>query len=198
MRDRQHLAVEKACGLFSKEPQHIPTLLGLLQHLSETDANTVAALFSSTRITPRNGLDWLQNYFALPPGNGDQHFIELPDTKKSQLLAAFSDGADYLIWKLNNLHAVTDDYGSEISTGTLVNSSEERLLEIFEKLHPAARQHYETRFRAALTTKQRYAAADILKDATARARKTDRTGPQFGDGVHPAVAWQRTLRLFFS
>ena len=171
MNDRQHLAVEKACGLFSKEPQHIPTLLESLQYLSETDANTVAALFSSAQITPRNGRDWLQNYFALPPGNGDERFIELPDTKKSQLLAAYSDGADYLIWKLNNLHSVTDDYGSEIGTGTLVNSSEERLLEIFGKLHPAARQHYETSFRAALTAKQRYAAAAILKDATARARR---------------------------
>jgi len=109
MNDRQHLAVEKACNLFSKDPQHIPTLLESLQHLSETEANTVAALFSSEQITPRNGLDWLQNYFALPPGTGDQHFIELPDTKKSQLLAAFSDGADYLIWKLNNLHSVTDE-----------------------------------------------------------------------------------------
>ena len=171
MNDRQHLAVEKACNLFSKDPQHIPTLLESLQHLSETEANTVAALFSSEQITPRNGLDWLQNYFALPPGTGDQHFIELPDTKKSQLLAAFSDGADYLIWKLNNLHSVTDEYGSEIGTGTLVNSSEERLRELFEKLHPAARHHYAARFQAALTQKQRYAAAAILKDATARARR---------------------------
>ena len=171
MKARQHLAVEKACGLFSKDPQHIPALLESLQFLSETDANTVAALFSSKRSTPRSGLDWLQNYFTLPPGNGDRQFLELPDKEKSELLSAFSDGADYLILKLNNLHSVTDDYGGEIGTGTLVNSSAERLLELFEKLHPAARQHYETRLQAALTKNQRYDAATILKDATARARR---------------------------
>ncbi len=172
MNGRQLLAAEKLSTLFNKEPQQIPELLGLLQHLSETDANTVAALFSLEQVTPEVGSSWLQDYFTRQPDDRDRQFFELSDKQKSLLLSAYSVGSDYLIWKLNNLHSVTDDYGSEIGTGTLAAGSDEQILEIFEKLHPSARQRYEAALHTALSTRQRYEAVSILKDATAQARRS--------------------------
>jgi hypothetical protein len=171
MSGRQHLAAERLSALFNKEPHRIPELLESLQQLSDTDANTVAALFSLEQVTPRIGSSWLQDYFTRLPVDRDRQFAELSETQRSLLLSAYSGGSDYLIWKLNNLHSVTDDYGAEIGTGTLAASSDEQLLEIFEKLHPSARQRHEAALRTALTTRQRYEAVSILKDATAQARR---------------------------
>jgi hypothetical protein len=167
----QHMSAEKGSMAFHKEPQLVLELLETLQQLPETDANNIAALFSSEQVTPQSSLFWLQNYFTLPINNEETRYFELSDKHKSTLLGAFSGGSDYLIWKLNNLHSVTNDYGGEIGTTTLVKSSDEQLWEIFGKLHPLARQRYTATFGHALIEKQRYEAVSVLKEATAQARK---------------------------
>lgn len=171
MNATQHLSAEKGCKMLAKEPQRILPLLEILKQLPETDANNVAALFSSEQMTAQSSLFWLQNYFMLPINGEETRYYELSDNQKSTLLDAFSDGSEYLIWKLNNLHSVTNDYGGEIGTGTLVNSSDEQLWGIFEKLHPEAQKRYKTPLHDTLSNNQRYEAVSILKDATARARK---------------------------
>ncbi len=171
MNATQQLAAEKGCLAFSKEPRHTIELLNRLKQLPETDANNVATLFSSEQITTGAIFFWLKSYFALPMNDQETRYYALSDTQKSTLLQTFSGGSDYLIWKLNSLHGVTDNYGGEIGTGTLAASSDERLLELFEKLHPKAREHFQTQFQEALTQNQRYDAVTILKNATARARK---------------------------
>ncbi len=167
----QHISAEKGSIAFSKEPQLVLELLETLRQLPETDAHNMAALFSSEQTTPQSSLFWLHNYFTLPISSEETRYFELSAPQKSTLLRAFSDGSDYLIWKLNNLHSVTNDYGGEIGTTTLVKSSDEQLWEIFKKLHPSARQRYHTPFQRALTEKERYKAVSVLKEATARARK---------------------------
>jgi len=171
MSPEQHVAAEKGCLLFQEKPRLILELMRVLEQLPDSDAHAVASLFSLKQMTVEDSFFWLNNYFSYAGEHQETDYFQLSSTRKSVLLSAFSDGSDYLIWKLNNLHSVTDGYGSEIGSGSLARSSDERLWEIFDKLHPQAQQRYRLLLADALAEKRSYDAVDVLKKATARARK---------------------------
>jgi len=171
MNATQQLAAERGCLAFGKEPDGLLKMLSLLQLLPETDANNAATLLSSKQMTTQTIFFWLNNYFAHSVSDEENLYYTLSDQQKSTLLQTFSGGSDYLIWKLNSLHSVTNRYGAEISTGTLAASSDARLQTLFEKLHPKARLQFQSRFQQALAKNQRYEAVAILKNATAQTRR---------------------------
>ena len=171
MSAKQHLAAERSFLAFGDMEQLFVPIMNILLTLSESDANIVASLFDTQNLRPQEALTWVQDYFIHPADVKEQRFNTFTPTEKSVLLNAFSEGSDHLIWKINNLHAVTDDYGSEISTGTLARSSTERLLELFAALHPKAQQRYRDQLERELGNNKRYEAVATLKEATAQARK---------------------------
>jgi len=171
MTPEQQGAAETGCLLAQDSSSAALEILATIGKLSDTGAATIQALFSSSRMSVEEGLFWLNHYFVAPDKTKEQLFYQLTSEQQSTLLGAFSEASDYLIWKINNLHAVTDIYGAEISTGALVGSSRDRLQELFDRLHPTARNHYSKEFTQALEQNRRYDAVNLLKQSTARARK---------------------------
>jgi hypothetical protein len=139
--------------------------------LSRADSINSRGLFSLETTTPDQALFWLQSYFSLPKAQEDQKFYTLPPDQRSALLAAFASAAEFHTRIINDLHAVTNSYGGEISTGALVSGGPQMVSAHFARLHPKARKSYRQKLDEALNQKKVYQAIDVLKQATAYARK---------------------------
>ncbi|MBT8332976.1 MAG: hypothetical protein KJP19_00975, partial [Deltaproteobacteria bacterium] len=170
MSQKQHGAAEQVCVLVRSSPNRLVEILQVVSTLNDTNATNIAALYIDESLTLGNALDWLKDYFSHSEASQETIYFTFSKPRKTTLLNSFSDASDYLIWKINNLHSVTNEFGSEIGTGTLVQSSSETLRELFEKLHPGAQRRYSKQFQQAIDTDRKYDAAAALKQATALAR----------------------------
>ncbi len=171
MTAEQRLSAEQSFLVKGMDSQTMMKILPLIASLSRPDAINSKGLFSQEAITPDQAMFWLQNYFNLPKTKQDQKFYTLSPDQRSMLLASFESAADVHIRIINDLHAVTNRYGSEISTGTLVSGGPQMVVKHFAKLHPKARNSYRKTLDEALNKKKIYQAIDVLKQATASARK---------------------------
>ena len=171
MTTAQRMSAEKSCLINGMDDSTIMEILPQIASLSYTDSVNSRGLFSLETITPDQALFWLHGYFALPKSQEDKTFYTLQPSQRSILLASFEAAADIHIRIINDLHAVTNRYGGEISTGTLVSGGAHMVLTHFAKLHPKARNTYRPKLDEALGQKKIYQAIDVLKQATASARK---------------------------
>ncbi|MGA7280054.1 MAG: hypothetical protein WBW79_19115 [Desulfocapsaceae bacterium] len=166
----QRLSAEQSCLIEAMDPAMIIQLLPRIAALKPQDALNSVGLFSLETMTPAQALFWLSSYFSLPEANGEQHYYALSGEQKTTLLDGFAAASDYHIRKINDLHAVTNRYGGEISTGALAAGGAETIRALFAKLHEKARQRYGGALEQALAEKKIYPAIDVLKQATAMAR----------------------------
>lgn len=167
----QHRALEQSFNLVDLSEAEAIFIITAIAALSESDAATIRTLFSAEELPAAVGIFWLTHYFSSPATKRDQAYQNLAAAHRAQLLTAFFNDADYLIWKINKLHAVTDQYGREIRTSTLINSSAEQLLALFAQLHPGAIAQYQNSFQRHLQTAQRILAVTVLKQATSMTRR---------------------------
>lgn len=170
MSQNQHRAAEQVCELTRSSPHRVVEMLQAISTFDDTDAAHIAALFTKAALSIESALNWLKDYFSYPEDSQENIYYSLSEAEKTTLLNAFSGASDYLIWKINNLHSVTNEFGGEIATGTLVRSSSETLQELFEKLHPGAQRRYSKAFQQAIVANRKYDAAAALKQATVLAR----------------------------
>jgi hypothetical protein len=171
MTKEQTRAAEQSCLISAMTPLQALAIFQYIQILSSSDAANSQALFGGDRTTPDSALSWLQHYFAKPGADREALYFSLSDQQKGELLSSFSNASDFLIQKINNLHGVTNEYGGEISTGTLVASSRDTLESLFNQLHPKAQARFQEPFSKALDTSRRHDAVQALKNATSLARK---------------------------
>ncbi len=171
MDKEQSRAAEQGCLISDITPASALAILQYTRTLSSTDAANSRALFADEPTTADSALSWLQHYFSRSDTDRDALYRLLSEQQKATLLGSFSRASDFLIRKINDLHSVTDEYGGEIGTGTLVSSSRSRLEALFNKLHPEAQSRFQESFYQALDTSKPYNAVNALKKATARARK---------------------------
>jgi hypothetical protein len=141
--------------------------LPLVAQLHQDDAWNIRTLFLADGIGPDDAWFWLTAYFAVPPEIREEQYFSLDDERQRVLLRAYYEAGEELIWKINNLHAVTDRFGFEISNYELQHYSVEQLKERFTALSPQVVSRYANEFYAA-GGKNRMTA--ILKSATARER----------------------------
>ncbi|THB73689.1 MAG: hypothetical protein D6B25_14705 [Desulfobulbaceae bacterium] len=167
----QHRAVEQVCKLTELTGDSALALINGIQSLSEADAVTLRTLFSDNNLSATDGRFWLTHYFDHSGNNRDEAYRQLGNEKSALLLTSFFNGADHLIWKINNLHAVTDDYGREIRTRRLINGTNTALQDLFNMLHPGAVARYDKNFQEYLQTGQKAHAVTLLKQATSLARR---------------------------
>ena len=167
----QRLSAEQSCLIEAMDPGTIMQLLPRIAALKPQDALNSVGLFSLETMTPAQALFWLSSYFSLPEVSGEQHYYALSGEQKATLLDGFAAASNYHIRKINDLHAVTNRYGGEISTGALAAGGAETIRALFTKLHEKARQRYGGALEQALAEKKIYPAIDVLKQATAMARK---------------------------
>ena len=93
--------------------------LELIQKLHQDDAWNARCLFTNKSLAPREAWNWLVSYFALPANIQEAQYDKLASHQKTVLLQGLDEGGTEIVWKINNLHAVTDANGYELSESTL-------------------------------------------------------------------------------
>lgn len=159
LRNNQAKAAETYAKIAGMDTETLLDGLGLIQKLYQDDAWNARCLFLDKSLAPRDAWNWLVSYFALPTNVQEAQYDKLSSQQKAVLLKALQEGATEIVWKINNLHAVTDANGYEISEATLSRYSTAQLASKFEEL-PASVQ---ARFSGQLSVA-------VLKQATAAAR----------------------------
>ncbi|MBB5347851.1 hypothetical protein JWG42_11180 [Desulfoprunum benzoelyticum] len=169
--ERQRWAAEQQCripGITARE-----ALAGLerLQYLGESDAWNARALFMQPGMTADLAAAWLRRYFSIPGPEREEAFLRLSPGDRTILLRVFAAAADYPLWRINNLHDITDARGREIGSGTLAGYSGDRLLTLLHRLPLVVQRQYGTGMRRALQLGNRGEAVAVLRRATAAARQ---------------------------
>ncbi|MDH3348218.1 MAG: hypothetical protein OEM02_09010, partial [Desulfobulbaceae bacterium] len=122
-------------------------------------------------IDKTSALHYLTSYFSVSNNLKEQIYFKLPAKEKNILLESFYRGGEELIWKINNLHAITDTFGYEISQHQLHNYSIETLKARFKLLSPYTRFQFKEKIDSATTKKDKKQLIAILTKATSIERK---------------------------
>jgi len=170
MESEQQLSVEQSCLIPGMDNRTILKVLPLISSLSQQNAMNSKGLFGLEKTTPEQALDWLRHYFSLPQKSAETTYYELSKERQAMLLTSFAAASDYHIREINDLHAVTSGYGTEISTGALAAGGTEMVLKHFLALHPKAQNRYNKALQNAFKSGTTYEAISVLKQATALAR----------------------------
>ncbi|NOQ46256.1 MAG: hypothetical protein GQ559_06245, partial [Desulfobulbaceae bacterium] len=164
----------RACGEFSRvtgmNTETMLDALPLLAQLRQDDAWNARNLFIQESMTETDAWHWLVRYFATPPKVQETQFYGLEKNYKKQLLRAFYESGEELIWKINNLHAITDHFGFEISSGELRRHTAKQLRKRFEQLSPQVQFDFGKRFYASFFAGDKGRMITILRQATSADR----------------------------
>ncbi|RUM34177.1 MAG: hypothetical protein DSY50_06875 [Desulfobulbus sp.] len=163
---KQAWACEALCQVKGMDRETIHDALPLITQLREDDAWNAHTLYKQKTMTREAAWNWLVGYFATPPPVQEAQYYRQDVKGRQNLLRAFYDGGEELIWKINNLHAITNRYGFEISDGTLHAMSAKNIYAIFQKLSQQTRFSYGNRFYAAYRAGNRGTMIGVLRRAT--------------------------------
>ena len=166
LRDNQAKAAETFAKIPGMDTETMLGALELIQKLHQDDAWNASCLFTNKALAGKDAWNWLVSYFALPTDIQETQYDKLNSQQKSILLQGLYDGGTELIWKINNLHDVTDQYGYQISDATLNSYSMKQLQAKFDQLPPLVRTKFGNQFYGA----SKGQAIGILKTATSAGR----------------------------
>lgn len=164
----QALALESMEKITGMTVETITDSLPLIRMLSMENSWNAKSLFSIDSMTPEKAWFWLIAYFANPTHIQEKQFHSLSRQDKEVLLRSLYNGGEELIWKINNLHGVTDRFGFEISNHTLLGYSPQGIAALFEELSPQVKSDFSARFYQTGSKKNKIS---ILKQAIADERK---------------------------
>ncbi len=171
MNEKQCWATEKSCKIKGMNPDSSLVNMIQLQKLSPTDVSTARSLFKLEGVTPASSLTWMTNFFATSQEQQEAKFFAMNSQEKSLLIRAYADpdAADDLIWKINNLHDITEPNGQEVGIKTLSSCPASYLQEIFQRLDSKVQARFQGDFSAGMAA-GRGAAIAALRRATGAAR----------------------------
>lgn len=169
MNDKQQWAAEEGCKLEGMTASKALALLTLLRDLSKTDVWNARGLFKQ-EVTPEQAHSWVQYYFAEDQEQKEWLFFGRSPEEKAVLLKGLAEASDYVTWKINDLHSVTNTRGQEISSATLSSASRAFLEKLWRRLDPKVRQKYANSFYKGLDNGKKSAAIKVLRSATGKAR----------------------------
>lgn len=170
LKDNQARAAESFAKLADMSAETMLDGLALIHRMDQDNSWNAKNLFATPDMTRAEGWTWLVSYFALPLSIQEEQFYTFDDAQKTTLVHAFYEGGEELIWKINNLHAVTDRFGFEVSTSRLQRSSPAELRSRFDKLSPRIQSQYGGRFYPLLKTSRKNEMIAVLRQATAADR----------------------------
>jgi len=165
LKNNQAKAAETYAKVPGMDPETMNDGLELLQKLYQDDAWNARCLFTNKSLSPRDAWNWLVGYFALPTNIQEAQYDKLDSRQKTVLLQGLYDGGEEVIWKINNLHAVTDANGYEISEAALNSYSMQQLQAKFNELVSSVRERY-----SGFAGAGKGQAIAMLKQATSAAR----------------------------
>jgi len=165
LRNNQAKAAETYAKVPGMDPETMLDGLELLLKLHQDDAWNARCLFTDKSLSSREAWNWLVGYFALPTNIQETQYDKLDSHQKTVLLQGLYDGGEEVVWKINNLHAVTDANGYEISEATLNSYSMQQLQAKFNELVPSVRERF-----SGFAGAGKGQAIAMLKQATSAAR----------------------------
>lgn len=168
--DHQARAADSYARIQDMNTETMLDTLPLLRQLRQEDAWNAHSLFKQTEMTRIDAWLWIIRYFALPPLVQEAQYYRQDDEHKMSLLQSFYDGGEELIWKINNLHAITDRFGFEISEAELARQNSKQLYGRYKKLSKQIQYAYGKTFYPALSAGNRAAMRNILRKATSADR----------------------------
>ncbi|MCK5515354.1 MAG: hypothetical protein KAI39_00665, partial [Desulfobulbaceae bacterium] len=167
----QNWAAERFCQIAGIDEPTTLRGLGEIHRLSFGDSWSSRSIFLGPETTPESALFWLTKFFILPEKDQENSFLNLPKGKKAELLAAYAGASEKLIWQINNLHDVTDDFGREIGNSRLKKFSFAELRHLFKQLDKTSQKIYLKRLDQAIAAGEKNMSIRILHLSTERARK---------------------------
>ncbi len=169
--DAQNWAAERLCQITGINESTSLHGIREIHKLSFGNSWNARSIFLAPKTSPEMALFWLTKFFTLPEKDQERTFLKLTEKKKAALLAAYVEASEKLIWQINNLHDVTDDFGREIGNYRLKILSYAELLHLFSQLGKNSQNLYRKKMSRAITVKNKNAAIEVLHLATRRARK---------------------------
>lgn len=171
LNDNQNRAVERFCQIYGMDESTILKGIREISKLSYANSWNSRSIFLGHKSSPASALLWLTDYLTLSTKAQNQSFLNFTKKKKTELLAAYEDASEKLIWQINNLHDVTDNLGREIGNGSLRKFIFAQLLHLFKQLDVNAQNIHQAKMDQAISTRDKDTAIKVLHLATARARK---------------------------
>lgn len=169
MNSQQRWAVEQCCRIKGINAYHALEIIQLLGSLSRTDAWNAKGLFKQ-EITAEAAKSWVNYYFLESQEQKEWLYFARTPAEKALFLRGLADASDYVTWKINDLHSVTDERGREISAATLRGASKSYLSTLFRRLDWKTRQAYKNAFYGALNAEKKGSSISVLRKATSKAR----------------------------
>ncbi len=169
MPGKQQWATEQCCKVKGMNAYKALDIMAVLSGLSDTDAWNARGLMKQD-IDPDAVFSWVQYYFNEDQQQKEWLFFSQSPVEKALLLKGLAEASDYLTWKINDLHSVTDLRGREIAAAALTGGSVSSLERIWKRLDWKVREKYKGSFYQALHSGKKGSAVVVLRKATAKAR----------------------------
>lgn len=166
MRNKQAQAFIAYAETPGMDQQTLVQGMDIIRKMDDVNVWNARSLFKNKEISGQDSLYWLKNYFTLSTSQQEAIYDRLGSRQKSVLLKGLYDGGEEALWKINNLHAVTNENGYEYSAAALNRMSKAQLQGLFNRLDPTTRARFGNEFAAAGQGQ----AVGILNRATAAAR----------------------------
>lgn len=166
MRNKQAQALIAFAETPGMDPQTMVQGMDIIRKMGDVNVWNARSLFKSKETSGQEALAWLKNYFTLSMSQQEVIYDRLQGRQKSVLLKGLYDGGEEAIWKINNLHAVTDENGYEYPAARVNRMSKAQLQGLFNKLDGTTRSRFGAQFAGAGQGQ----AVSILQQATSAAR----------------------------
>jgi hypothetical protein len=159
------------CAAFASIPDMSPAVvleaLPLFLKLREDDAWNMQFFIRRKNPNQHTAWTWLIRYFTQPLPVQEAQFYNMSALNRNALLDSFYQAGEEIVWRINNLHAVTNEYGIEYSQARLHGMSSGQLHELFARLSDKTRAKYGRQFKDA---GKKGGMISILRRATAADR----------------------------
>ncbi len=155
------------CSAFAAIPDMTPATaleaLPIFQKFREDDAWNMQFFIRRKKPDRNTAWTWLIRYFNQPLPVQEAQFYNMSSLNRTALLDSFYHAGEEIVWKINNLHAVTNEYGIEYSQARLQSMSSGQLQELFNRLSEKTRAKYGSQFAAA---RKKGGTISVLRRAT--------------------------------
>ncbi|WP_420209311.1 hypothetical protein [Candidatus Electronema sp. JC] len=146
---KQSWAFAAFAGIRDMNPATALASLPLFGSLRNEDAWNMQFFLKEKKPDRNTAWTWLARYFAQPMPVQEAQYYNMSGLNRSALLDSLYRAGEELVWRINNLHAVTNDYGVEYSQGQLRAMGAGQLHDLFSKLSEKTRARYGGQFAAA-------------------------------------------------
>ncbi|WP_417909231.1 hypothetical protein [Candidatus Electronema sp. PJ] len=154
-----------AAGL-DMTPDTAIAALPLISSLRDEDAWNFQFFLKRIKPDRNTAWTWLTRYFSQPVPVQEAMHYSMSALNRSALLEALYHAGEEIVWRINNLHAVTNEYGIEYSQAQLASMGAAQLQELFDKLSRTTRANYGGSFAAARQAGNRGKMISVLRQAT--------------------------------